>query len=240
MTAFRVIIIDDERLARQEMKRNLQDYPDFEVVGEAENADEAEELIKTAQPDLLFLDVQMPERSGFDLLESLDQVPEIIFTTAFDQYAVRAFENNALDYLVKPIREERFAKAIEKTRVKLDGRRNDASQLSAERTIFVKTGDRYQFVRISDIYLIESVGNYARLHFAGKKLYLKRSLNQLEKLLDPRFFFRISRNEIVNTTYIKQIHALPKGRLTITLQTGETLTVSNRQSAAFKNRHVIV
>ncbi len=234
------MIIDDERLAREEMKRHLLSYPDFELTAEAENADEAEGHILASAPDLLFLDIQMPERSGFDLLESLEEVPEIIFTTAFDHYAVQAFELNALDYLVKPIREERFARAIEKIRAKLAEKTKPENTLSAERTIFVKEGEEYHFVRIKDIYLIESMGNYARLHFDRKKVYLKRSLNQLEKTLDPAFFFRISRTEIINTHYIKQIRSLPKGRLSISLQTGETLTVSGRQSTEFRNRHVII
>lgn len=240
MKKFTVIVIDDERLAREEMKRNLLNYSDFEIVAEAENADEAELLINSIHPDLLLLDIQMPERSGFELLESLDDVPEIIFATAFDHYAVRAFEQNALDYLVKPIREERFAKAIEKVRIKLIEKVKDESILTAERTIFVKEGEEYHFVRIKDIYLIESMGNYARLYVDRKKIYLKRSLNQLEKTLDPTLFFRISRTEIINTAYIKHIHSLPKGRLSISLQTGEKLDVSSRQSAEFKNRHVII
>lgn len=177
MKKFTVIVIDDERLAREEMKRNLLNYSDFEMVVEAENADEAELLINSIHPDLLLLDIQMPERSGFDLLESLDDVPEIIFATAFDHYAVRAFEQNALDYLVKPIREERFAKAIEKVRIKLAEKVKEENTLSAERTIFVKEGEEYHFVRIKDIYLIESLGNYARLYVDRKKIYLKRSLN---------------------------------------------------------------
>lgn len=240
MNKFRVIIIDDERLAREEMKRNLLNYSDFEVVGEAENADEAEMLINTSHPDLLILDIQMPERSGFELLESLEFVPEIIFATAFDHYAVRAFEQNALDYLVKPIREERFAKAIEKVRIKLAEKGKQENTLSTERTIFVKEGEEYHFVRIKDIYLIESMGNYARLYVDRKKIYIKRSLNQLERTLDPGLFFRISRTEIINTAYIKQVYSLPKGRLSISLQTGERLDVSSRQSAEFKNRHVII
>lgn len=240
MKKFTVIVIDDERLAREEMKRNLLNYSDFEIVAEAENADEAEMLINSIHPDLLMLDIQMPERSGFELLESLEDIPEIIFATAFDHYAVRAFEQNALDYLVKPIREERFAKAIEKVRIKLTEKVKDESRLTAERTIFVKEGEEYHFVRIKDIYLIESLGNYARLYVDRKKIYLKRSLNQLEKTLDPALFFRISRTEIINTAYIKQIHSLPKGRLSIRLQTGEKLDVSSRQSAEFKNRHIII
>ncbi|HEX2845100.1 MAG TPA: LytTR family DNA-binding domain-containing protein [Chitinophagaceae bacterium] len=234
MSRLKILIVDDERLAREEIKQHLLGCRDFDIVGEAENADEAEKLIIQLQPDLLFLDIQMPERSGLELLESLEYVPEIIFTTAYDQYAVKAFELNALDYLVKPIRRERFSQAIEKMRTKFAVK----SGLAAEHTFFIREGERYYFVKVKDIYLIESAGNYARLYVDGKKLYLKRSLNHLEKTLDQQSFFRISRTEIINTNYIKHIRPQARGRLTIVLQTGESLEVSTRQSAAFKNRHI--
>lgn len=235
MNKLKVMIIDDERLAREEIKQHLLNYPGFDIVGEAADADDAEKQINQRQPDLLFLDIQMPERSGLELLESLENVPEVIFTTAYDQYAVKAFELNALDYLVKPIRQERFAQAIEKAHTRFSIK----PRLAAERTIFIREGERCYFVKIKDIYLVESAGNYARLYVDGKKLYLKRSLNHLEKTLDPKLFFRISRTEIINTNYIKQIQPQAKGRLTVILQTGESLEVSTRQSAAFKNRHVV-
>lgn len=235
MNRLSVLIIDDERLAREEIKQHLLTYPEIEIAGEAADADEAETKILQLQPDLLFLDIQMPERSGLQLLESLEHVPEVIFTTAYDQYAVKAFELNALDYLVKPIRRERFAQAMQKTLSRFSAKPGS----KPEQTIFIKEGDRYYFVRIKDITLVESAGNYARLYTDGKKLYLKRSLNQLEKNMDPQFFFRISRTEIINILYIKQVLQQPKGKLTVILQTGESLEVSSRQSAAFKNRFMI-
>jgi two-component system LytT family response regulator len=235
MNPMKALIIDDERRAREEIKQHLLNYQDIEIIGEAANADEAEKQIIQLEPDLLFLDIQMPERSGLELLESLENVPEVIFTTAYDQYAVKAFELNALDYLVKPIRSERFAQAIEKIRAKFSAK----PAPPPERTIFIKEGERYYFVKLKEVYLVESAGNYARLYVDGKKLYLKRSLNQLEKILDPQLFFRISRTEIINTNYIKQVQPQPKGKLSILLQTGEMLEVSSRQSAAFKNRHFI-
>lgn len=235
MNKLKVMIIDDERLAREEIKQHLLSYQGFDIAGEAADADDAEKQIIQHQPDLLFLDIQMPERSGLELLESLEHVPEVIFTTAYDQYAVKAFELNALDYLVKPIRRERFAQAIEKAL----NRFSVKPGLAAERTIFIREGERCYFVKVKNISLVESAGNYARLYVDGKKLYLKRSLNHLEKTLDPQLFFRISRTEIINTNYIKQIRPNTKGRLTVTLQTGESLEVSTRQSAAFKNKHVV-
>jgi two-component system LytT family response regulator len=226
MKKLRVLIIDDERLARDELKRALVNFSDLEIVGEAGNADEARQLISVKKPDLLFLDIQMPGESGFDLLETIDQVPEVIFITAYDQYAVKAFEANALDYLVKPVRDERFAKAIEKVRNKL--------KTPADHQIFVKDGDKCHFIKLSELYLIESMDNYARLYFNDQKTYLKRSLNQLEEKLDAAVFFRINRAQIINTTFIEHINPLPGGKLSISLKTGHQLEVSERQSVKFK------
>lgn len=227
MKKISVIIVDDERLARDEIKLMLMGYPDVAVLDEAGNADEAKHLIEKYNPQLIFLDVQMPGRSGFDLLEMLSDVPEVIFTTAFDQYAVKAFEANALDYLVKPIRDERFAKAMQKVKDKL-------SVSPANRQIFIKDGNKCYFVNPADIYLIESMDNYAVLHFGNNKAFLKRSLNQLEEKLDPAVFFRINRAQMVNKAFIGQIHRLAGGKLNISLKTGQLLEVSDRQSVKFK------
>lgn len=236
MDSCRVIIIDDERLAREELKWHLGHYPLLQLVAEAANADEGIAAIQQWQPDLIFLDVQMPERSGFEMLESLYTVPPVIFTTAYDQYAVQAFEISALDYLVKPIREERFAKAVEKI---MQWREQQApgKQPSAIEHFFIREGDRFYLIPTKEIHLIESAGNYARIFSGNKKTYLKRSLNQLAQTLDTSLFFRVNRNTIINTAYIQQIDALPDGRLQIRLQTGERVTVSSRQSAIFKNRN---
>ena len=228
MKKLRVLIIDDERMARQEVKRLLMPYPDMEIIGEAKNADEAIVQITEKHPDLIFLDVQMPERSGFDLLESLSEVPEVIFTTAFDEYAVKAFEVNALDYLMKPIREERFALAIERIRQKL------AQQIS-DPQIFVKDRQQYHFIKWSKVHLIESMDNYARLYFEGKNVFLKSSLNQLEEKLDVSVFFRINRSQIINLQFIQSVQIAPNGRLQISLKTGEVLEASDRQSVKLKS-----
>jgi two-component system, LytTR family, response regulator len=235
MKTTRVIVIDDERSAREELKSALKSYAGFEVIGEAKNADEAREQIIAKQPDLIFLDIQMPEKNGFDLLESLDEVPAVIFTTAYDQYAVQAFEINALDYLMKPIREERFAKAIERYRNSITQNTIADKVIPANRQIFIKDGERCYFINLSDIYMIESVDNYSRLYFDQKKVLLKRSLRQWEEILDATQFFRISRTHIINTQYIQQVYPEAKGRLTLRLKTGELLEVSGRQSVKFKN-----
>jgi len=225
MKKIRVIIIDDERLARDELKRAIANYPDLEVIAEAANARDAAVLIEKHRPELIFLDIQMPERSGFDLLEMLDHIPEVVFVTAFDQYAVKAFEADALDYLVKPVRDERFARVIEKIRNGIN---------PAARQLFVKDGNKCHFIKLSDVFLIESMDNYARIYFGDKKTYLKRSLNQLESALDAGVFFRINRSQIININFIGEIHQLPKGKLNITLKTGLLLEVSDRQSVKFK------
>jgi two-component system LytT family response regulator len=232
MKKFTVIIIDDERLAREEVKRSLAAYPEFEIVGEAKNYDEAKEQIEALQPELIFLDIQMPGRSGFDLLESLNELPQVVFTTAFNEYAVKAFDIDALDYLVKPLRTERFAITIERIRKKLlKTEKYDAS----EKQVFIKDGSKCFFVQLKDVYLIESADNYARLYFNNRKALIKRSLVQLEETLDSSIFFRISRNQIINTKYISQINNLEKGKLQVRLHKGDPLEVSLRQSVLFKN-----
>lgn len=228
MKKIRVILIDDERLAREELRRMLDAYPDFEIIAEAANADEAVKLIEKYQPNLILLDIQMPGNSGFDLLEMLQQVPEVIFVTAFDQYAVKAFEANALDYVVKPVRAERFSQLIEKVRNKL------IKKPSQEQQLFVKDGNKCYFIRLEEIYLVESMENYARLHFRDTVTYLKRSLNQLETEFDPAMFFRINRSQIVNMNFIKHMEQGENGRLLITLHDGKLLEVSDRQSVKFK------
>jgi two-component system LytT family response regulator len=232
MRAIKILVIDDERSSREELKKEIKKYDEFEIAGEAKNADEAKKLIEDLHPDLIFLDIQMPEKSGFDLLESLDKIPEVIFVTAFDQFAVQAFELNALDYLMKPIREERFAKTIEKVR---DHIQKKSSTVSADdHQLFIKDGDKIHFVRIVNIFLIESLDNYSRVHFENKKACIKRSLNQWEELLDPKIFFRISRTEIININYLRKVEGSQKGRLKISLTTGQLLEVSTRQSVKLR------
>lgn len=234
MKTMKVLIIDDERSAREEVKRALAAYPLFEVVGQAQNAEEARVEIAHKKPELIFLDIRMPGESGFELLASLAEVPEVIFTTAFDQYAVKAFEINALDYLMKPIREERFALAIARLTEKRKSKDAKKETLNANRTIFIKDGERCHFVKLNEVHLIESMDNYARLYFGDQRAFLKTSLNQLTEKLDEAVFFRISRTHVVNLNYIKEIFPMPKGKLRIGLTTGEILDVSDRQSVKFK------
>ena len=226
MKKLKVLIIDDERNAREEIKLLLKSYPDVEIIGEAKNADDAKEQIDIKKPDLLFLDIQMPEKTGFDLLESLDNVPDVIFTTAYDQYAVKAFEVSAIDYLMKPIREERFAKAMEQLKVKSTKEKDDR--------IFVKDRQQYHFISWNKVHLIESMDNYARLFFDDKNVFLKTSLNLLEQKLDESLFFRVNRAQIINLNYIDKIIPLPGGKLKVLLKTGDVLEASDRQSVKLK------
>lgn len=235
MNTYKTIIIDDERLAREEVKRALSNYPEFVVHGEAANVDDAIVLIEKERPYLIFLDIHMPEKTGFDLLEELTMVPEVVFTTAYDQYAVQAFEVNALDYLVKPLREERFSKTIEKIKAEFPKTEAKKDPLPMHYKIFIKDGEQCHFIPLTDIRLIQSMDNYARLFFNDEKAMIKRSLNLLQEKLDPSVFFRINRSQIINTHYIKEIYPHFNNKLQIILTSGEKLEVSSRQSAKFKN-----
>ncbi|MDX1472414.1 MAG: response regulator, partial [Flavobacteriaceae bacterium] len=165
----KAIIVDDERLARKELVKLLDEFNDIEVIGEAPNADEAYDLINELKPDLLFLDIQMPGKTGFELLEMLDSVPPVIFTTAYDEFALKAFDVNALDYLLKPIEHDRLNESIEKLRktVKDKPQTNGSSErkLGLEDQVFVKDGDKCWFVKLANIRYFESDGNYIKVHF---------------------------------------------------------------------------
>ncbi|ASK30752.1 DNA-binding response regulator [Chryseobacterium sp. T16E-39] len=226
MKTIRVIIIDDERGARQELIRMLKDYPQVVILGEAANADEAEKLIVLLKPDLIFLDIQMPGRSGFDLLETLNHLPEVIFVTAFDSFAVRAFEVSAMDYLMKPVRKERFKNAMDKAIERITG--ND------EPYVFVKDRDRHHLIKWKDVHLIESVENYARLFFGKEQVLLKTSLNKLEDNPDCQRFFRASRSILFNIDYISLVKKDIEGTLVV-LKTGEQIRISERQAIKFRN-----
>ena len=171
----KVLLIDDERLARNELKKLLQDFPEIEVIGEAANADEGIEKIESLNPDLIFLDIQMPGKTGFDMLAQLDSAPDVIFTTAYDEYALKAFEVNALDYLMKPIEPNRLADAIQKLQLAEEkeiaaslGGINRGTLTEADQ-VFVKDGERCWFVKLGEVRLFESVGNYAKVFFGNNK-----------------------------------------------------------------------
>lgn len=235
------IVIDDERLARNELKKMLGEYPEIEVVGEAANADEGIRLIEELSPDLIFLDIQMPAKTGFDLLAELETVPEVIFTTAHDEFALKAFEVNALDYLLKPIDPKRLSDAVQKLNFLEDREMGSAenkgeirSFLSDNDQVFVKDGEKCWFVRLSEIRLFESVGNYARVFFGTNKPLILKSLNSLEERLDPKTFFRANRKHIVNLRMIEKVEPFFNGGLLLEIKGGEKIEVSRRQAVRFK------
>jgi len=237
----RAIIIDDERLARAELKKLLQEFPEVEVVDEAANAEEGIAKIDSLQPDLIFLDIQMPGKTGFDMLAQLERAPQVIFTTAYDEFALKAFEVNALDYLLKPVEPKRLADAIHKLQ---HGENREVRNTGAEFTnnsilgendqVFVKDGERCWFVKLSEIRLFESVGNYAKVFFGPNKPLILKSLNALEERLDEKFFFRANRKHIVNLRLIEKIEPYFNGGLLLELKGGEKIEVSRRQTVKFK------
>lgn len=235
----KAIIIDDERLARNELKKLLQDFSDVEVIGEAANANEGIEKIEALSPDLIFLDIQMPGKTGFDMLCELETAPHVIFTTAYDEYALKAFEVNALDYLMKPVEPKRLADALYKLQQAEEKEQQNYANmsrglLSEHDQVFVKDGERCWFVKLSEVRLFESVGNYAKVFFAGNKPLILKSLNALEERLDDKIFFRANRKNIVNLRMIDKIEPYFNGGLLLELLGGEKVEVSRRQAVKFK------
>lgn len=239
----RAIIIDDERLARTELRNMLQEFPEIEIVDEASNAEEGLEKVETHNPDLVFLDIQMPGKTGFDMLSDLDHAPLVVFTTAYDEYALKAFEVNALDYLLKPIDPKRLADAMEKLKKLKQSPAPQSMPLTGNLTntilgendqVFVKDGERCWFVRLSDVRLFESVGNYAKVYFGTNKPLILKSLNALEERLDDKVFFRANRKHIINLRMIEKVESYFNGGLLLELKGGDKIEVSRRQTVKFK------
>ena len=234
----RALIVDDERLARNALRRLLSAHPEVKVVGEASNCDEAMGAIQKCWPDVLFLDVEMPGGSGFELLEKLEYVPSVIFTTAYDEYAVRAFEVSALDYLMKPIAAERLDAALTRARKALAMIAKEPCSgriASAFQQIFVREGERCWIVQLTDISLMESEGSYTRLHFGGNAPLIYRSLTAIEQRLSPTTFFRANRCQVVNLRWIEAVENDIDGRLSIKLRNGKQVEISRRQSKSLKD-----
>lgn len=240
----RALVIDDERLARKELINLLSQYDHVEVVGEAANVDDAKEKIDALLPDVVFLDIQMPEKTGFELLEELDNVPHVIFTTAYDEYALKAFQVNALDYLLKPIEPKRLSEAIERLQKTLadqiqnheeSANKNGDRKLTLDDQVFVKDGDRCWFVKLINVRLFESDGNYIKVYFENNKPMIHKSLNALDERLDEKSFFRASRKHIINLSWVEAIEPWFNGGLVVTLKGGDRIEVSRRQAARFKD-----
>ncbi len=235
----KVIIIDDERLARQELKSMLSTYPGIEIAGEAGEARTAIEMVNSVKPDVIFLDIQMPGKTGFDLLEELTFVPEVVFVTAHDEYAIKAFEVNALDYLLKPVQPARLSDTIKKLMSHFQEAQRNAGQqhanaLGENDQVFVKDGERCWFVKLGDVRLFESEGNYVRLYFGTSKPLILRSLNYLDERLNNRTFFRASRKHIINLQWVENIESWFNGGLLVKLRGGEQVEISRRQAVKLK------
>lgn len=231
----KAIVVDDSRLARNELKRLLKEFDTIQVVGEAANAMEAKEKIETDKPDLVFLDIQMPGKNGFELLEDLEYIPEVIFTTAYDEYAIKAFEYNALDYLQKPVQKDRLAGSISKVSEKRDKQsQNDDDRMTDKDQVFVKDGEKCWFVQLADVRLLEVDGNYTKLYFEDQKPMIPRTLNYLESRLDPKHFFRANRQQIINLKWVERIEPWFSGSIKIYMKGGHEVDVSRRQTQRFK------
>ena len=241
-----LLLVDDSRLARTELRHLLQAFPDVNVVGEARHADEARAQIQALRPDLLLLDVQMPGQTGFELLASLEAAPHVIFTTAYDEYALQAFAVNALDYLLKPVQEARLATALAKARARFAAPvpvlaeavvptdEAPVAPLTAQDQVFVKDGEQCWFVKLADIKLFEINGSYTRIHFDQHRPLIPRTLQQLEARLDPKVFFRVNRQQIINLKWIASIEPWFSNTLRLTLRDGPAVEVSRQQSVRFR------
>ncbi|SED59260.1 LytR/AlgR family response regulator transcription factor [Tenacibaculum sp. MAR_2010_89] len=240
MIPLNTVIVEDSRLARNELKELIKQHKEIKIIGEAENVDEGFELINNTKPDLLFLDINMPEKNGFELLEMLDEVPITIFTTAFDEYAIKSFEYNAFDYLLKPINEKRFSKTIQKVIEQINSNpiieEKDKNTFNLDKQIFIKDGEKCWLVKIKDIVFFEIVGNYTRVFFESNKALVYKSLIQIEEKLPETVFFRANRQQIININHVKKVVSWFNGKLKIEMLSGEEIEISRRQSYIFKEQ----
>ncbi|MDP4865551.1 MAG: LytTR family DNA-binding domain-containing protein [Crocinitomicaceae bacterium] len=242
MKSFKTLIIEDERLAREELKLLLKDYLEIEIIGEAKNGEEGLQKIKEEKPDLLFLDVSMPGMTGFEMLKHLEEIPRVIFITAYDEYAMKAFEVNALDYILKPVDPDRLKEAIAKlTAPEDDFISNQAESLSRKNRqltlndrVFIKDGEKCWFIELSKVRMLESEGNYVKVYFDNFKPLILRSLNSFEDRLDSEYFFRANRKFIINLNWVSNIENWFNGGLQVELRDGEKVEISRRQAIRFK------
>ncbi|GAA5121015.1 response regulator transcription factor [Luteolibacter yonseiensis] len=237
----RALVIDDEPVARLEMRRLLKSHPQIEVVGEAENAGTALDLIAELGPDLLFLDIQMPGTNGFELLDSIPlPVPRIIFCTAYDAHALRAFEVNAIDYLLKPVDPARLSQALlrlaPKAGTALPAEAPPEEPLLESDRVLLKNESRSWLAPVRSIWLLTADGNYTHVHFDGHKVLLNRSLQSLERRLPKSLFFRVSRSQIVNLKSVVEVGESYSGGMRLILAGGTEISISRRQATVFRKQ----
>lgn len=231
----KAIIVDDERLARKELTNLLAEFKDVEIIAECDSADDAIAEVDRLKPDVVFLDIHMPGKDGFGVLEELDYTPHVIFVTAYDEYAIKAFEVNALDYLLKPIQTDRLKEAISKIKIEQLEEVEKSDKLGLRDQVFVKDGDKCWFVKLADIPLFESEGNYVRVYFDSNKPLILKSLNNLANKLDENMFFRANRKHIINLEWIDTIESWFNGGLMVKLKNGKQIEISRRQASKLKD-----
>lgn len=235
MKKITAIIVEDSRLARLELKELIKSHPEIELIAEAENVAKAYELITAKNPDLLFLDINMPEKDGFQLLEMLDTIPIVVFTTAYDEYAIKSFEYNAFDYLLKPIHQDRFDKTIQKLVPFLQEKEKfNQKQHTKSDQIFIKEGEHCWMVKLEEITLFEIEGNYTRVYFNNNKPLIYKSLNKIEEKLPSNLFFRVNRQQIINLSKITKVTPWFNGKLKLVLANGLAIETSRRQALKFR------
>lgn len=238
----KVVIVDDERLSREELKRLLKNHPDVEVIAECGNAEEGKRKIEELKPDLVFLDIEMPDKTGFEMLNEISAIPDVVFISAYDEYAIKAFEVQALDYLLKPIEAERLAECIKKYQIKEEKEgliSKNTEKFKADDHVFIKDGDKYAFIALKDIIVFESIGNYVKIHLSNNHPTIHpiifNSLNNLEGRLPERVFYRANRKFIINVSYISSVSFWVNNGYIIKLSNGIEVEMSRRQSVKFKN-----
>ncbi|MBS1652733.1 MAG: response regulator transcription factor [Bacteroidetes bacterium] len=232
----KAVIVDDERLARQELKNMLAQFKEVEIIAECADATDAKEKINALKPDVVFCDIQMPGKTGLELAEEVSGMVDFVFVTAYDEHAMRAFELNVIDYLLKPVNPERLTETIKKLNVKESGVKNENnSPLSINDFVYIKDGEKSWLIKLKEVRLFESEGNYVRVYFDTKKPLILRSLNSLETRLDEKEFFRASRKHIVNLNYVSSVENWYNGGMNLKLNDNKEIEVSRRQAVKLKD-----
>jgi two-component system LytT family response regulator len=242
------VIIDDEKLARDLLKEYLENYPEIEVLGEADQGTEAVEKIDKLKPDIVFLDVQMPGMTGFDVLEDIEHEPYVIFVTAYDQYAIKAFEKNAVDYLLKPLDEERFRnavnRALKRKTLEHSSIEDLLSSMKSERKgtydthIFVQKSEKLFNLPVDEIVYLEASGDYTIITTKADQFVSSSGIGKLEEILNPEVFIRVHRSTIVNVNYLKEIERHFNGGMVVKMQSGKSFPVSRTYAKLIRKKVV--
>lgn len=242
------VIVDDEKLARDLLKEYLENYPDMEILGEADQGTEAVEKIDKLKPDIVFLDVQMPGMTGFDVLEDLEHEPYVIFVTAYDQYAIKAFEKNAVDYLLKPLDEERFRNAVNRALKRKTLEHSSIEDLLAsmkserkgtyDTHIFVQKSEKLFNLPVEEIVYLEASGDYTIITTKADQFVSSSGIGKLEEILNPEVFIRVHRSTIVNVNYLKEIERHFNGGMVVKMQSGKSFPVSRTYAKLIRKKVV--